>query len=132
MIGDLPELDDFFNSNTTVKKRNDKLEQGLIYIYLSKDDQNWILTDFIDLAVAGIGIHISVPIKTDLTAEEMNNIKIRFVKKESEFENILKELKMLVRWQEKDKISGNIKLGLHFLSEDKNNSTLNNILKELR
>ncbi len=136
MIGDLPELDDFFdNSNKPEKKDgNEGLASTIdsdIYIYITKEEDKWMLADFISIAVAGIGIHVSLPIDIELSAEELNRVRIRFVRKKGAFDDILKDVPVLVRWQERDTLTGKIKLGLHFPAELKNDPVLIEILKEL-
>lgn len=138
MIGELPELDNFFNKGNEKEIDDNKdlnLKESIddtIYIYISKEQDKWIVADFISIAVAGIGIHIMLPIDIELTAEEINNVKIRFIKKRDSFEEILKEVRGLVRWQERDAITGKIKLGLHFPVEFKNDQILIDILKEIK
>lgn len=136
MIGDLPQLDDFFtnSSNNNIKELKDITStlDDTIYIYISKENDKWMQADFISIAVAGIGIHVSLPIDIELTAKELNNARIRFINKKGDFEDILKELPVFVRWQERDVVTGKIKLGLHFSVEFKNDRILIDILKRLQ
>ena len=137
MIGELPELDNFFDGSIAKEQKKDdngniSLNDDTIYIYLSKEKDKWMLVDFISIAVAGIGIHVSLPIEIELTAEELNNVKLRFVKKKDSFEDVLKEINVLVRWQERDTLTGKIKLGLHFPIEYKNDPIIVEILKEIK
>ncbi|HOJ64792.1 MAG TPA: hypothetical protein PLE45_10270 [Spirochaetota bacterium] len=136
MIGELPELDDFFSkkdkeNNNEELNLNSVENEKTIYIYISKEEDKWILADFISIAVAGIGVHLSLPIDIELTVEEINNIKIRFVKKSNSHEEILKEIKGFVRWQDRDPLTGRIKIGLHFPVEYKNDAILIDILKDI-
>ena len=137
MIGDLPQLDNFFNNSSNKNKEEnieklDSILDSTIYIYISKETDKWILADFISIAVAGIGVHVLLPIDIELTAAELNNVKIRFVRKKDSLEDILKEINVLVRWQERDSLTGKIKLGLHFPVEFKNDKILIDILKDLK
>lgn len=141
MIGDLPDLDDFFNSganNNGGEEGLDLVEEQIknhdytINILISKEEGKWIMGDFIDIAVGGIGLHIMLPIQIELTSRELNNIKVKFVKKENDTEVTLKEVPALVRWQESDNLTGNLKLGLHFHGEVKSDEELSKILRELK
>lgn len=134
MIGDLPSLDEFFNENSGVKFDENFNPEGdnNVYIYISKETDKWIPAEFIDIAVAGIGIHVRLPIFIELTSYELNNVRIRFVKKSEENESILKESAVLVRWQEFDEINGNLKLGLHFHGDIKNDEILVDILRKFK
>lgn len=141
MIGDLPDLDDFFNGSKSGENGEGGREVDpsefikhdySIGIYISKETDKWIMADFINIAVGGIGLHIMLPIQLELTARELNNLKIKFVKKEGESEMTLKEVSALVRWQESDNLTGNLKLGVHFHGEVKNDEELSMILKDLK
>ncbi|HPO50369.1 MAG TPA: hypothetical protein PLO89_08615 [Spirochaetota bacterium] len=134
MIGDLPSLDEFFNENSGVKFDESFNPEGdnNVYIYISKETDKWIPAEFIDIAVAGIGIHVRLPIFIELTSYELNNVRIRFVKKNEGNESILKESAVLVRWQEFDEINGNLKLGLHFHGDIKNDEILVDILRKFK
>ena len=73
-----------------------------------------------------------LPIQIELTTEELKNVQIKFTRQDGEFEDTIKELPVLVRWQENDNISGNLKLGLHFHGEIKEDPELYKILDELK
>jgi len=86
MIGDLPELDDFFSDTSLSSNGKHKRDlpdaqfgEQLISIFISKEPDKWLPAEFIDVAVAGIGIHVRLPIIIELTSTELNNVKIRFV-----------------------------------------------------
>jgi hypothetical protein len=141
MIGDLPELDTFFNEDPRKKNKSDinksdsnedvfKLKE--IYIFISKEKDKWIPAEFLDIAVAGIGLHVRLPISIELSAGELNNVFVKFVKKINDIEEIIKEAPVLVRWQDHDEITGNLKLGLHLHGDLKNDKVLIDILKELK
>jgi len=134
MIGDLPNLDDFFNDETRSKKEfvfNSSENDGT-HIYISKEKGKWTLAEFIDVAVAGVGIHVRLPVFIELTSVELNSVRIKFSKKSGDEEIILKELPVLVRWQEFDEINGNLKLGLHFHGDLKNDVVLIDLLKKFK
>ncbi|HOV14965.1 MAG TPA: hypothetical protein PK771_11815 [Spirochaetota bacterium] len=134
MIGDLPTLDEFFNEETRLKRDgafNSDDDSG-IHIYISKEKDKWILSEFLDVAVAGIGIHVRLPIFIELNSTEINNVRIKFSKKVEDEEIILKETQVLVRWQEFDEINGNLKLGLHFHGDLKNDVVLIELLKKFK
>jgi len=82
--------------------------------------------------VAGIGIHVRLPIFIELNSTEINNVRIKFSKKVEDEEIILKETQVLVRWQEFDEINGNLKLGLHFHGDLKNDVVLIELLKKFK
>ena len=134
MIGDLPTLDEFFNEDTRIKLDENfgSESDNNVHLYISKENEKWIPAEFIDVAVAGIGIHIRLPIFIELTSNELNNVKIKFVKKSGEDEILLKESAVLVRWQEFDEINGNLKLGLHFHGDLKNDVILIDILRKFK
>ena len=136
MIGDLPDLDEFFD------EPKDKSEGGehaafvsrnySIKIMISKEADKWLKADFIDIAVGAIGMHVMLPIQLELNSEEINRVRIKFVKKVNDIEEVLKEAPVLVRWQENDNLTGNLKLGLHFHGDTKNDTELSKILKQLK
>lgn len=131
---DLPDLDDFFEKPKASKssKKNKKLSEcDNIDIYLSKEEDNWITTDFLNVAIGGIGLHLSLPIQLELTASELKNIKIKFLKKVNGKDEMLMTVPALIRWQENDNITGNLKLGIHFKEEFLDNEQLISIMKDL-
>lgn len=139
MIDDLPEIGDIFSKNNKQKEQNDtvefedgRLQYKDIYIYVSKEAKKWISASFIDIAPTGIGLHVLLPIFIEFTPEEMNNVKIKFEKKGKNSNILLKEAPVLVRWQEKDPVSGNLKLGLHFPGEVKTDPVIIDVLKKLK
>jgi len=136
MVGDLPDLDSFFSNDNKLKTDSncecgttEAFENQNICIYISKEEGKWIPAEFLDIAVGGIGIHIRLPMQIELTLSEINNVKVKFVKRNEEMEEVLKEASVKVRWQEKDEITGNLKLGLHFHGEVKNDKVLITVLK---
>jgi hypothetical protein len=136
MVGDLPELDGFFTEDIgrkiKVQQKGDLVEEQEIYIFISKEKDKWIPAVFLDIAVAGIGLHVRLPITIELNAIELGNVFVRFVKKTNGTEEILKEAPVLVRWQDHDEFSGQLKLGLHFHGEIKNDAVLLELLKQIK
>jgi len=136
MIEELPELDTFFsddqNKKTKIQQNDEVPDNHGIYIFISKENGKWIPAVFLDIAVAGIGIHVRLPITIDLNVAEQNNVFLRFVRKTDDKEEILKETPVLVRWQDHDEFSGQLKLGLHFHGEIKNDKELIEILKLIK
>ena len=136
MIGDLPDLNDFFDDENDKSDGAEKTEfvhkNYSISIYISKDTDKWLLSEFIDIAVGSIGLHVLLPIQIELNSEELRRIRIKFVKKGKDTEEVLKEAPVLVRWQENDNLSGNLKLGLHFHGDTKSDPELQKILKQLK
>ncbi|MBP7552892.1 MAG: hypothetical protein KA885_05645 [Spirochaetes bacterium] len=131
-LGDLPELDDFFNSAPHVVKQSEEIVSGSIFIQFSKEKDSWIDARFINIAIAGIGIHLGLPLKSELNSLELRNSRIKFLRKENDLDIVLKEVPVLVRWQEKDSITGMLKVGLHFDRESINDPIFTNVLKELK
>jgi len=137
MLEDLPEINDIFSKN---KESNDEViefdEDSIInkdiYIYISKEPNKWISVSFIDTAPSGIGLHVLLPIIIEFNPDELNNIRIKFEKKIKNSMVVLKETTVLVRWQERDAGSGNLKLGLHFPGEIKSDPIIIDILKKLQ
>lgn len=136
MIGDLPELDGFFSEETgrkiKIQRKGDLVEEQEIYIYISKEKDKWIPAVFLDVAVGGIGLHVRLPITIELNVVELNNVVVRFIKKANEKEEVLREVPVLVRWQDHDEFTGQLKLGLHFHGETKNDVSLLEILKQMK
>ncbi len=142
MIGDLPELNDFFSSKPKENGKNDiqskenNLEtqgsgDGEILLYLSKDSENWTPVFFVDFAVAQIGLHVILPVQMEFTSKELSHLTLRFVKKTNSEELVLLDVPSLARWQERDSVSGRLKLGLHFHKEIKDDITLKQILAQI-
>ncbi len=138
MLGELPELNDFFNSKpkSTGKTQNSSenethIKKSDIKIQISKGDGVWLPLHFLDFAVAQIGIHVMLPVQIDFTSSDLKNLTIRFVSTENNTENILLDVPVLARWQEKDSVSGKLKLGLHFHKEIKDDITLKEILSQI-
>ncbi|HNZ27143.1 MAG TPA: hypothetical protein PK385_03620 [Spirochaetota bacterium] len=131
-LGDLPELDDFFNSTPHVVKHTEEIVSGSIFIQFSKEKDSWIDARFINIAIAGVGIHLGLPLKSELNSLELRNSRIKFLRKEDDLDIVLKEVPVLVRWQERDSITGTLKVGLHFDRETMSDSIFINILKELK
>lgn len=141
MIDELPEIDNIFSENKKLKtddleiigfEEEDEDDNKEIYIYVSKEPKKWIAASFIDIAPAGIGIHVILPIYLELTIEELNNIKLKFEEKKRNSSQVVKEIPVLVRWQERDPVTGNLKLGLHFPGEIKSDPVIIDILKKLK
>ena len=64
----------------------------------------------------------------DLSTEELNKIKIRFLSKDNKGKiEILKTLPAKVRWQEPDNATGNLKIGIHFSSEHNEDEQLKTV-----
>lgn len=127
---DLPDINEII-----FKKREISSDDGesKIGIYISKESGKWIPADFIDIAVGGIGLHVLLQVQIELTTEELSKTKIKFVKSTNELdESTLKEIPVMIRWQELDSMSGNLKMGLHFGPESKNDEVLMAILKKLK
>ena len=132
MLDELPELNDLFTANQTGSVKNSgNTKESDIQLFLSKESDKWILAEFMDVAVAGIGIHVKLPIKIDLTAAEMNNIRLKFVKNVNGQELVIKNIQVLVRWQDHDEFTGNVKLGLHFHGDVKNDPVLVELIHQL-
>ncbi|MBN2544291.1 MAG: hypothetical protein JXB50_00750 [Spirochaetes bacterium] len=137
MLEDLPEINNIFSKNDETNEEiiefdDESLINKDIYIYISKEPNKWISVSFIDIAPSGIGIHVLLPIIIEFSPEELNNIKIKFEKKVRNSTVILKQTTVLVRWQERDSVSGNLKLGLHFPGETKSDPIIIDILKKLQ
>jgi hypothetical protein len=141
MVDDLPELNDLFNDVPKKRKGKDgeiisnlpnETVEDEITIHISRGDDKWILANFIDVAPSGIGVHLLIPIDIDIKFGDPGDFKIKFeVNKNGELV-LLKELSVLIRWQEKDQISGRVKLGLHFHGETKKDPEVQNILERLK
>jgi hypothetical protein len=135
MIGDLPEIDDIFDEsqNLSDKSVNSSLDKnGKIQISISKDGSSWMKAEFAAIAVAGIGLHIYLPMDIELTAKEINNLSIRFSRVSNEKQSIIKESPVLVRWQERDPKSGKLKLGVHFHGEIKEDIVIKELLEHFK
>jgi len=137
MLDDLPELTDLFSDDkdhdipNEVVLDNSIVEQD-INISISKDNEKWFTATFIDVAPNGIGIHVLLPISIDFQPGELNNIQLKFERKVNDSFKFLKKIPVLVRWQERDNISGRMKLGLHFHGEIKEDPDLVEIIKSLQ
>jgi hypothetical protein len=138
VIGDLPDLDTFFGDNSGKKRSlldeedGGEIHESGISIYISKEKDKWIQAEFLDIAVAGIGIHVRLPIQIDLTSAELSTVSIKFVRRKDDIEEVLKEAPVMVRWQEHDELTGNLKLGLHFHGELKHDKVLVDILRQFK
>ncbi len=137
MLEDLPEINDIFSKNEesndeVIEFDGESLINKDIYIYISKEPNKWISVSFIDTAPSGIGLHVLLPIIIEFTPEELNNIRIKFEKRIKNSNAVLKETTVLVRWQERDTLTGNLKLGLHFPGEIKADPVIVDILKKLQ
>lgn len=135
MLDELPDIGDIFNKNEEDNVSTASiLHQGNkdIYIFVSKQIDKWIAANFVDIAPSGIGIHVVIPAVLDLSIDDLDNVRIKFEKKGKNSNILLKELNVLVRWQERDPISGQMKLGLHFHGEIKADPEIIEILKQLQ
>jgi hypothetical protein len=139
MIGDLPELDNIFEdpnkkNEVEIIDEEDDLEliDKNIYIYISKSNNKWMSVSFLEVAPGGIGIHVLLPIEVKFNSEDLNNIQLKFVQKKKKSSDILKEVPVLLRWHEKDQLTGKMKLGLHFHGEIKNEPDVIEILEILK
>lgn len=130
-MNDLPELNDIFLSPEPLFSEGKGNIDGKLEIQVSKTPNQWIDARFESIAIGGIGIHVFLPIQTELTAEELNNIKLRFIKRNENGINVIKTLVALVRWQETSPSSGLLKVGLHFGTES-NSEELLKLLKTLK
>ena len=138
MIGDLPELDNIFEDPQKKPEieiiEDDELEliDKNIYIYISKSNNKWMSVSFLEIAPGGIGLHVLLPIEVKFDFQDLNNIQLKFVQKKKKSTDILKEVPVLLRWQEKDQLTGKMKLGLHFHGEVKNEPDVIEILEALK
>lgn len=136
MIDDLPELGDIFSKETTIeedeKSHIAELDENDIFIYISKEHNKWVAATFIDIAPGGIGLHVVLPVPMEFSAEDLNKVFVKFVKKSNNDQKIIKKAPVLVRWQERDTISGKMKLGLHFHGDVKSEEKIVQVLKALR
>lgn len=138
MIGDLPELDNIFEEPKKKQEleiyEDDDLEliDKNIYIYISKNNNKWMSVTFLEVAPGGIGLHVLLPIEVKFDFEDHNKIQLKFVQKKKKSTDILKEVPVLLRWQEKDQMTGKMKLGLHFHGEVKNEPDVIEILEALK
>ena len=140
MIGDLPELGDLFGENKEDETASEnfqsedtiKLSDKDIYIFLSKGDDKWIAVNYLDIAPSGIGLHVMLPVQIEFTLDELKNMYVKFEKKVKNSTKILKEAPVMVRWQERDQVSGRMKLGIHFHGDIKSESHIKEILKTLQ
>jgi len=139
MIGDLPEIDDIFNESkkekeTKIDISDDELEliDKNIYLYISKGNGKWISVAFLEIAPGGIGLHVFLPLEIKISTEEAAKLQLKFEQKSKSSSKILKEVPVLLRWRERDQISGKMKLGLHFHGEVKNEPSIIEILKILK
>lgn len=132
MIGDLPDLNEIFEPEES-DLFSKKTKIGDIEIQISRDDDKWLTADFIDVAIGGIGIHVMTPYQFEISSAELNKIKIRFVKKtDTEKKVVLKQFPVMVRWQETDNMTGNVKIGLHFGAEYENDPQVKELLKKIK
>lgn len=133
MIGDLPDLDDFFEgpSAEDIEHELSTIGNKSLRVLLSKENSKWIPVNFLSIAAGHVGMHVELPVNLELTSEELKNVKIKFVKKSHNKDITILEIPVLIRWQESDNVTGNLKLGLHFHGETKYNETLNELLKKL-
>jgi hypothetical protein len=141
MVDDLPELNDLFEDEHKKHKSGNGNENKIliqeaseneISIYISRGDDKWILSNFIDVAPSNIGIHLLIPIDIDIKLGDTGDFKIKFEETIKGAKVFLKELPVLVRWQEKDQLSGRVKLGLHFHGDTKKDPDVQNILDRLK
>lgn len=132
-MNDLPNIDDFFvNDNPKHIQPQTADATNKLKIYLSKGDNKWVEVEFLDVAIAGIGIHVLLPVFVELTSVELKNARIKFEKRIGNDYIVLKETEILVRWQEKDLATGKLKLGIHFHGKLKKDQTILNIIEELK
>lgn len=141
MIGDLPELGNLFGENDdeeeitsehTHSEGSIELSERDIYIFLSKGDDKWISVNYLDIAPSGIGLHVMLPVQMKFTPDELKNMHIKFEKKVKNSIKTLKETPVMVRWQERDQVSGRMKLGIHFHGDVKSEAHIREILKTLQ
>ena len=105
---------------------------GYIAGYISKNNNKWMSVTFLEVAPGGIGLHVLLPIEVKFDFEDHNKIQLKFVQKKKKSTDILKEVPVLLRWQEKDQMTGKMKLGLHFHGEVKNEPDVIEILEALK
>jgi hypothetical protein len=148
MIGDLPELGDIFNNkNDKTNKKNNKINkknvkdqndenkekflENDIYLFLSREEGKWFSVTFIDTAPSNIGLHVLLPVSIKFDATDLDNIILKIEKRQGE--NILfsKKIPVLIRWKEKDPISGKMKIGIHFPGETKTDPEITKLMQEL-
>ena len=136
MIDELPDLPDIFNENHNeeIDDKDSRLAPSDkdIYIYISKENDKWISVTFIDIAPSGIGLHVMLPFDIKFNVNELNKARIKFEKKKKGSSIVLKETPILIRWQEKDPVSGKIKLGLHLHGDVKLDPVIIDILNTLK
>ncbi len=132
MIDELPDLNEIFEPDDN-SLHNKTTKVGDVEIQISKDDDKWLSADFIDIAIGGIGIHVMIPLQFEISSAELNKLKIRFIKKNENGKNtVIKQFPVLVRWQETDNITGNIKIGLHFGAEYEHDVEVKDLLKKIK
>jgi hypothetical protein len=138
MMDDLPDLGNFFENINNEEKINvkkipeQKTIDNEIYIYISKDGEKWISASFIDIAPGNIGLHIILPVAIEFQVTELDNVRLKFEKRLHDTNIVLKECQILVRWQERDTISGRMKIGVHFHGDLKNDKDIIGILDTLK
>ena len=138
MIDDLPELGDIFNGHYSEKKevKHQRLQEDFddknILISISKEKGEWLSVSFIDIAPSGIGLHVLLPVKMEFHADELDKVRVKFERIKNNSKTLLKEVPVLVRWHEKDSMSGKIKIGLHFHGKVKSEPIIIDILKKLK
>ena len=138
MIQELPNLEDFFNSEHNEKKPPAVQTEGIFFstgdisISLARQDDHFINAQFVDIAPGGIGIHVLLPVVIDFTPQDLKNISLRFERNTKKQTAVIKEVQCLIRWYETDQLSGKQKVGLHFHGETKNDRELRKILLEMK
>ena len=140
MLNDLPELGDIFskesnNSNNKVENEVSdeefEIEDQDINIFISKEENKWLSVAYIDMAPGGIGLHVLLPVEIDIHPDDLNKMHIKFERKNKSSSVVIKEVPVLLRWQERDQISGKVKLGLHFHGDVRSDPLIIEILKKL-
>jgi hypothetical protein len=140
MMKDLPEINDLFNNDKKDSEDDsknltiggDSINENEIIIYISSNKSKWISCIFIDFAPSRIGMHLMLPVAIDFEANDLDNIHLKFEKKQRNTNVLLKEMTVLLRWHEKDPVTGRMKIGLHFHGEDKNDTLLMEILDKIK
>ncbi len=133
-LPDLPEIKNIFeeNKNDAYNLSDEELIEDEIYIYICKEQYKWISVAFIDVAPSNIGLHVLLPIDIEFQPADMDNVRVKFERKHKNENIVLKEVPALIRWQERDTISGRMKIGIHFHGETKNDATVIEILDKLK
>jgi hypothetical protein len=140
MIGDLPEIHNLFDDENSLSDEEmksklisqDKLNEKDILIYISTDKSKWVLCNFIDFAPSRIGIHLYIPAAFNFEASDLDHIQLKFEKVNDNRCLLLKEMTVLLRWQERDPATGRVKIGLHFHGDVRNDTLLNEILDKIK